>query len=779
MNKSWLYIFLFILSGCWLTTSCSESNELSIPQTNEPNINLSEHQVNISHDGRYYRIVVTADSLKPIRICTDADWIALDADTLSASGSFNFYVMPNNGERSRDGYIKFRLENDVLTNQVSIHQTCEAEDGENALSDSITRKTRVGFGYNMLIDYMDPKSVTEAIFDYNKLLNAEQIWGSIIAQEGRSIENFKLHCAYNIEDMASWLSEQSTTETKILFYNKKVQKFKQISEVSEKQQTYGYSSIEKIVATRFLDEGKIESLVRQGYDVFTDKFYALMKKVNSSPNTQNVNELLTKYGTHFITYADLGGRLDYMVNFKSKETSKESVERYLKYKNGKQSKSAESEEASHNICSIGGLTFDIYGGTEKANRNLKSNAETKDSYGQINSSCLGEWLNSIDAKNSSTLAMISCQLKPIWQLFSNQEARSQIISQILKLVNIEGGEISARLQNLGLDNFYKIQLTDDILKFEQSNSSTLVKVGYHNKIPKVEICNEYVPEIRGDQRVNVIYPIYKEQTNIRRGIFIGDKSTPPSEVMFDNVGGCYVRPLEGYRIGDKLSELYYIDGAFYTTNMGIDISDVKLKFQDHYIDFKGGSKYAAVKIGSGYWTRQNIKDELEFGEPANPDDPNCYDYNTYEVTENGMLYANIFYGNSPSFTESHPGVFDANEDLFGNRIHWYVPREKDIVALEKYIGMNHKALFKGQQSGFDAQFAGYIGGHDVFSGKEIKDTLHYNGSYCFITSKEVAKNSGQALILAPNYTLQRKKIQKTDDNMYPVRAYRSSYFKYK
>lgn len=176
-------------------------------------------------------------------------------------------------------------------------------------------------------------------------------------------------------------------------------------------------------------------------------------------------------------------------------------------------------------------------------------------------------------------------------------------------------------------------MTDDILKFGQSNSSTLVKVGYHNQIPKVEICNEYVPEIRGDQRVNVIYPIYKEQTNIRRGIFIGDKSTPPSEVMFDNVGGCYVRPLEGYRIGDKLSELYYIDGAFYTTNMGIDISDVKLKFQDHYIDFEGGSKYAVVKIGSGYWTRQNIKDELEFGEPVDPDDPNCYDYNTYEVTE--------------------------------------------------------------------------------------------------------------------------------------------------
>lgn len=789
MNKSWLYLSVFVLLGCLFTTSCSESNDAFIPQTSEQIINLSEQQVNISHDGRYYRIVVTADSLNPIRISTDADWIALDADTLSASGSFNFYVMPNNSDRSRDGYVKFRMGDDVLTKQVSIHQTCEAEDGENALSDSITRKTRVGYGYNMLIDYMDPKSVTEPIFDYNKLLKAEQEWGAVISQEGRSLEDFKLHCAYNIEDMASWLSEQTTTETKILFFNKKVQKFNQISEASQKQRTYGYSSLEKIVATRFLDAGKIESLVRQGYDVFTDDFRAIMQEINSAPNAENISKLLTKYGTHFVIYADLGGRLDYMVNFRSKETSRESVERYLKYKNGKLKKSEESDEASHNILSVGGLTFDIYGGTQDAIRKLESSAATRDCYGQISSACLGEWLNSINANKSSSLAMISCQLKPIWQLFSNQEARVQIISQILKLVNSEGGDISARLQyegsgnfniiELGLDNFYKIQVTDDMLKFGGSNSSTLVKVGYYDNIPKVEICNEYVPEIRGDQRVNIFYPIYKNQTNIRRGIFIGDNSNPPSEVMFDNEGGCYVRPLEGYKLGDKLSTLYYIDGAFYTTNMGINIPNIQLNYQPHYINLEAGSKYAVVKIGSGYWTRQNLKDDMEFGEPVDPDDPNCYDYDIYETVTNNMLYANIFYGNSLSFRESHPGVFDADEDSFGNRIHWYVPREKDILALEKYIGMNHKSLFKEQQSGFDAQFAGYIGGHDVFSGKKIKDDLHYNGSYCFIASKEVLKNSGQALILAPNYTLLRKEIRKTDDNLFPVRAYRSSYYKYK
>lgn len=784
MKKSWLHIFIIILSGCLATISCSSHDDAYVPEENEQIIKLSENQVSIPHAGRYYRIVGASDSLNHIRVYTANNWIQLDADTLSASGSLTFYILPNETDRSRDGHIKFQLNDVLLPQEIEIHQTCEAEDGDNALSDSITRKARVGYGYNMLIDYMDPKSVTEAIFDYNKLLALEQKWGTIIAQEGRSIEDFKYHCAYNIEDMASWLSKQSTTETKILFYNKKVQKFNKISEYSQEQQTYGYSSTEKIVATRYLDEGKIESLNRQGYDLFTEAFQKIFQQVNSGPNEQNINELITKFGTHIVTYADLGGRLDYMCNFKAKETSKESVERYLKYKNGKQAKSLESEEASHNICSVGGLSFDIYGGTDRAIEDLKANAGTQDRYGQISSSCLGEWLNSINAKSSSSLAMINCQLKPIWQLFSNKEARAMIISHILSLSITEGGDISSRLQQLSLDNYYRLPLSDKMLKFGKTNNSTLVKVGYHvvnqdNQIPKVEICNEYVPEIRGDQRVSIIYPIYKNQSNIRRGIFPGDSSNPPSEVMFDNQGGCYVRPLEGYRIGQKLDTLYYIDGAFYTTDMGIKkIPDAQLSFQSHFIDFKDGNKYAVVKIGSGYWTRLNMTGSLQFGEPVDPDDPDCRDYYIYEDTQYGMLYANIFYGNSPGFLESFPGLFDAQEDSFGNRTHWYVPRDQDILALEKYLGKNHKALFKEQQSGFDAQFAGYVGGYDIFTGKKLDEERHYDGSYCFITSKETLKNSGQALILAPDYSLQRKKIEKRDGNLYPVRAYHSSYYKY-
>lgn len=772
-------IFEFATLLLLLVTACSDHEDVFKPQDEDAILKLSEQKIQVLHDGRSFLITAESDSLAQIRVSSNNEWIKLDADTLSASGVFTFYVEPNQEDQGRDAQIRFSLNGEMLQTQIEVHQTSEAEDGDNAVSDSITRQTRVGYGYDMRIDYMDPKSVTEPIFDYGKLLAAEQSWGTIISQEGRSLENFKFHCAYSIEEMASWLTQQTTTETDLFFYNKKVQKFKEVKEHALDQQSYGYSSLEKVVASRYLDEGKIESLIRQGNNIFTDKFSELYQKINASPDISTVDKMIETYGTHYVLYADLGGRLEYTVNFKAKETSKESVERYLQYKNGRQTASSSSESASHNICSNGGFHFDIYGGTEKAVKELVANADTKDHYGQVNAAMLGAWLNSIKESDMSSVTMMQCHLKPIWQLFTNPSARAMVISCILQKAHQAGGDLTERLQKLGLDNFYKLEINNGMLNFSKDAETSLVKVGYLKGIPKVEISNEYVPAIRGDRRVSIIYPIYRQQTNIRRGIFVGDDENPPSEVMFSDGGDCYVRPLPGYKAGDRISTLYYIDGAFYTEDMGIKMGNAALKVEDYMASFYDTTTYPVVKIGPGYWVRKNVTGHLYFGEPKNPLNPNSYDYYPKEVIKNKTLYANVFCATTLSARKSFPGVFDAEEDASKeHRIHWYVPRNKDIVALQNYIGKNCKALFANQQTGFEAQFAGYYGGHDVFTGEIIKISLHEVGNYCMIAAKEAETQSGQALILAPNYTLQRKDIKKEDDNAYPVRPFRTSYYKY-
>ncbi len=769
---------LTLIAWVMTLTSCRDHT----PEPNPVEIKVSDTHLEIGSDGRYYLLEVDKSPDQTIAVDTDVDWIEFNAYYVPDSGNVEIHVTPNEDSRSRDGKIRLRDITGEMETIVSVHQHSESEDDSNALQgDSITRRARVGYGYNMLIDYMNPDCVTEPILDYSKTVAAERVWGTIIAEEGRSVQELTVHSSNTIEEMSSWMTKQSTTESKIFFTNKKTQRYSSVSEYQSDKHTYGYSSLSKTVATRYADESKIESIIRSGGDIFTDRFREIYDRLNSSPTSALVSELVRKYGTHLVIYADLGGRLDYTVNFRSKETSTKSVERYLKYKNGKETANEATEEASHNICSNGDLSFDIYGGSEAGIRAVTSDSRTADRYSQISQGSLGRWLSSVDRSNPRSVSMISCRLMPVWQLFSNPAARDRIISHILTLARSEGGMVGQRLQELSLDNYYWFDIDNNLLDFADTPTSTLVRVGYFDNLPKVEICNEYVPEIRADRRVTVLYPIYNGKTNIRRGIFPGDGDIAPAEVMFDNEGGCYVVPLEGYAACQRVSRLYYIDGAFYCDNKGIDIPRVSMRVRDNYMEFGGKTKYPVVKIGPGYWTRQNIRESLEFGEPVDPDDPQCYEYYLYEEILNGMLYANVFFGNSLAFRENYPGVFDDETDYSGNRVSWYVPKTEHIHTLRKYIGNNTKALFAGRQTGFEAQFAGYYGEYDDLHGGAFmgRYALRYAGEYCFIPAKESVVNNCEALVLAPDYRLEICSMARTRNNYYPVRPYRTSYYKYR
>lgn len=768
------------LAAC---SSDDDTPQVDPPLEQQGPVTLDELEVDIASDGRYYSVsasAATADSLALVRATTDADWIELDADTLNAAGTLLFYVQPNEGAQSRDGVITLRIADVETPSILRVHQHSQAEDDDNAVpGGALTRQSRVGYGYNMLMDYMDPKSVTEPVFDYQKLVQAEQTWGTIIAEEGRAQQGLSVKATYSIEEMTAFLSEQTTTETKFLCWSKKVEKFKKVSEYKLDQRTYGYSSLFKTVATRYIDEGKMEAILRSGGDIFTADFRKLFDPVDKSPTKENVAALVKKFGTHVVIYTDLGGRLDYSVNFSSEETSRESVERYLKYKNGSKSQDNQSYEASHSIVNNGGLAFDIYGGTDAAVNALTGNNSTKDPFAQVDQGLLGQWLNSIQPSNPQSVSLVRCVLLPIWQLMTNPTARSQTISYILKMARQEGGDVGKRIEDLSLDHYYKFDITSNMQNWSSDTKSTLVRVAYFDNLPKVEICNEYVPELRGDQRITIFYPIYQGRSNIRRGIFPGDGQNAPAEVMFDTQGGCYVRPLDGYKPGDRLTTLYYIDGAFYTHNMGIEIPQVSMSLRDYKVSLAGGgNNYAVVKIGPGYWFRYNITGLMDFGKPYSMSDPQS-EVDPLEERYNGMLYTNVFWGNSPAYRWNNPGMFDDDLDELGNRIHWYVPRVQDIQVLQTYLGQNTKALFPGMQSGFEAQFAGYYGEYDdLAGGSESFYGMHYYNEYCFIISKEQSRESGKALVLSPDYTLRLTDANRERDNWYPIRAYRSSYFKY-
>lgn len=774
--KSAIKFIIFVL--CVVCTSCLD-DDISLQETTP--LTLSEQRVEIGSDGRYYTVTVRANgadfSLGDVRATTEAGWIRLEADTISRDGRLTFYVHPNTDARSRDGIINLTLNTKLstLNSSLTIHQRSEAEDDDNAIEGGLTRKARVGYGYDMLIDYMNPECVTEPILDYEKLVQAEESWGTIIAEEGRAEQSLSYHSSYSIEEMQSWMSKQTSTEVNFLFVNKSVKKFQRTSDYELNQQTFGYSSLSKVVATRYVDEGKVQSIIREGGDIFTDDFREIYNQVNSSPTADNVRQLVTKFGTHLVTYVDLGGRLDYSVNFLSEETSHESLEKYMKYKNGQKTKDKEVEEASHAIINSGDLHFDIYGGDSMAVKALESHANTKDRYGQVDTGVLGEWLNSIKASDPQSVSLVRTMMQPIWQLFTNQQARVEIINYILARAYSEAGEVGIRLQELGLDNYYRLEVTNEMLQFGNNANSTLAKIIYYDGLPKVEVCNEYVPELRGDRRVTIFYPIFKGKTNIRRGIFLGDGENAPAEVTFDNVGGCYVRQLDDYGPGDRLTTLYYIDGAFYPNSIGINVPSYPMTVKDETLDLPfNGNHYPVVKIGPGFWTRQNIRERLYFGEPVDPTDPDCEDYYYEDDIINGMLYTNVYYGNY--VPEEFENLFEAKTDAAGKRTCWFLPNKDDLSVLQRYIGQNCKALFSKQQSGFEAQFAGYYGSFDDMNGGatfgDRKEDIRYNGQYCFIVAKD--GHQSEALVLSPDYTIKKSPVNLMHTNWYPIRAIRFS-----
>ena len=117
-------------------------------------------------------------------------------------------------------------------------QGTQPGDDDNSLpGGALTRQSRVGYGYNMMLDYIDEASVTEPILDYKKLVEAEQVWGTIIAQEGRSRQDLKIHSSYSIEEMSAWMTTQVTTESNFLGFSKKESKFKKVTEYEKTQST--------------------------------------------------------------------------------------------------------------------------------------------------------------------------------------------------------------------------------------------------------------------------------------------------------------------------------------------------------------------------------------------------------------------------------------------------------------------------------------------------------------------------------------------------------------
>ena len=378
-----------------------------------------------------------------------------------------------------------------------------------------------------------------------------------------------------------------------------------------------------------------------------------------------------------------------MVNFKKSEVL--NIETYTevtsKYIFGLQTSDSylEKIKTSYSSSYSANKALTVTGGDPSHIQTIHDYIKSLNNDSQLPQSILSEWMNALegdyvtDYDLRKRLAIVGCNTIPIWQLFKDKSIRDIIVT----IANERAEEYSLTIESSFTDRKkYGIPITEEIFDFTHAHEKdgSLVKVLYANKEPILEICNEYVPQIRQDKRVNIIYPIINGQPNLKAGLYLSENKKDISYVAFSN-NDFDLLPLTNTDM--YTGYIYYIDGTLYLKDMGTNVSiltDSEIKceysryFNENYRVTIHSKTSSLVKIGSKYWTETPI-------------------------------------------------------DLVSGRLpEWYkltsLPTTQDFEDMLEFLNGDIKSLFKGQISGFDTNFPGIREGYPF-------GTSYYSGQKCF------------------------------------------------
>ena len=246
----------------------------------------------------------------------------------------------------------------------------------------------------------------------------------------------------------------------------------------------------------------------------------------------------------------------------------------------------------------------------------------------------------------------------------------------------------------------------------------------------MEVCSEYVPKIRTDERVVIAYPIYKQHIRLNQGLFLGDGTHRPAYVGFSGADS-YVDPIDSLPLGSRVGRFYYVNGNLLLSSP-ISVSSLmgrERTVQDDLFRFVTSGKTVTtplVKVGAQFWTRRDINHAMGFSR-----NPSSKKTNTDEHLAGGVLYARFYHDLGYYPQQSNGWAWGYKPNTFFEGIgdgqspsantKWFLPSPADVRNLYAFLGFNPKALFPGQVSGWDAQFNGYYGIHDFLHGRSFDD----------------------------------------------------------
>jgi hypothetical protein len=762
----------------------------------------SYESISVSINGR-------TEKTKAVIVASDCDWLSISGDTLAADSIVPLATTTNTTRQRRNATIIFTDADDPkLSASIEITQLSASDNDDNG--STAAADLYVGYGYDIYKALESPMAVrtTAPIIDIAALRKRNTAARYDVIQDCRLSRTQVRYVASNdIHAHGENLTVLQTNNTTdhIEGCRKNCMAANDVLDQSNgrlEQQYIGHGTLEKAVAARVIDRAALLDLQKKADVPFTNDYInrlLIIRKKSGNQRAQLIEQTLIDYGTHLIIQAALGGRIDYTFTMQktSSFNSVQEMEDEINYTLGRID-NADRKTSAKSVSSSKSKkgAIEIRGGSTTTRQRLESDISKLSPSAQLDPAHITDWLATInysaDPGRDPNLDVIHFELIPMWDLVWN-DLKSDFRDATLRLV--QRSDCGLPSSFLGTD-IYEFSPQKEAKLFNFANideNSSLCRLLYYDDYPILQVCNEYVPKIRTDARVTIVYPIYKQQIRLNQGIFVGDGIHQPSYVGFSG-GDCYVYPIDGTAPGDYIEKFWYVNGSLLISNpTGIDgLAGKRKVIRDDYLIFYTNDEFGAkthnhpiVKVGSNFWTRHDIDHHMLFAEKDNGAGTDQF--------ADGILFTMFQYKPNLEFTGYNGWTWGYEPNTyFDANTKWFLPTEDEVKGLYQFIGFNPKSLFKGEASGWEAGFNGYYGWSDIqnqnkfFSPKV--ETQRYKNELNVISSNNASDYSNACLmVLDKNYTLRlidnnsvKSAFYRVQwrSNFYPVRPVRGFMYQY-
>lgn len=723
-----------------------------------------------------------------ITVNANADWLTLKTDTLPKDGIISLATTDNKSSTRREALLTFSSATGTKAT-LRLYQRCIADDDVNA---DPAADGYLGYGYDIYQSLDNPMAVrkTHAVLSLDQLrTQSSDITYEVVHENRLSRTDFNIYSARSISEYATLLTNSaSNTEVKLMGCKQNCDQLQQVTRKEDLMvSNLAYGVMQKAVWSRTIDRGALMHLRDAGNQLFTFAFKQDLQKVTGQTGAARADalaRLLDKYGTHVVVQADYGGKIDYTFTMTKTGSLRydEELRCQAEFTLGRLPKAEWSDKQSSVLSSSKQTqgAINITGGSAATRQQLQQDVKGLGAADGLPPEHLLQWLGSINYSDhpgtDETLDVVHFDIIPLWDLFTGDLQR-EVMHAVLSRADLSSCKVSDAIANIDL---YWIDLSKAV-QFGIDDNATLSRIVYVKGVPVLNVCSEYVPMIRADERVNIAYPIYNNKVGLSlgfSGLFLGDGIHQPAYVMFDKTD-CYVEPITTLTGETVLNQIGYVGGNLYHDRHQLPFQNVTPETHDDFFIYRyNGETHTTpvVKVGASFWTRRDITHGMGFTPDPDSDD------DVREIMTDGTLFTRFQYD-----VTAQAGRFNSWSYGYDGK-RWNLPQPAQVYQLFIYMGITPKALFRGQVSGFNAQFNGYQGQADILNSNALGENAHRGKCELNIVASKSSNSVDDAclMVLDSHYRLQLiddktytgGDAQQWRTNYYPVRLCRGMGYEY-